>query len=224
MSTLSASSLSQIDDSFTLKDIQLLSTLNFPMLTAVDTVDWEGLPNLGGLSFTAGLQQVSSLSIQNTVLGTLDGIDLVEVDTLFVVNNFFLNDITMQLGNVSTAMTISANGDTVRAEFPNMEWASNVSLADCTDINMDSLSAVNGSFGVGSSFMESISLPNLTVVGGSFAFIDNNKLTNISAPSLRQLSAGGLIIANNTNLEKVDGFPRLANIGGAVDMAGSFTR
>jgi hypothetical protein len=221
MSSLSADSLSQIDDSFQLQDVQLLSTLNFPSLTAVDTVDWEGLPNLGGLSFTAGLSQVSSLSIQNTVLGSLDGVNLLEVDTLFVVNNFYLNDITMQLGNVSTSLTLSANGNDVKASFPNLEWATNMTLANCSSIDLQSLSSVNGSLGFYSNYMESISFPNLTMVGQSFYFVDNPSLTNVSAPSIKTVG-GGLVMSNNTDLEVVNGFNKLESVGGAVDFNGNF--
>ncbi|KAK3055367.1 cell wall protein Ecm33 [Extremus antarcticus] len=221
MSSLSADSLSQIDDSFQLRDLQLLSTLNFPSLQSVNTVDWEGLPNLGALSFTAGLSKVASLSIQNTVLGSLDGVNLVEVDTLFVVNNFYLNHITMQLGNVSTALTLSANGNDVQASFPNLEWATNMTLANCSSIDLQSLSAVNGSLGFYSNYMQSLSFPNLTMVGQSFYFVDNPSLTNISAPSVKTVG-GGLVMSNNTDLQTVNGFNKLESVGGAVDFNGNF--
>ncbi len=223
MSSLSADSLSQIDDSFQLRDLQLLSTLNFPSLQSVNTVDWEGLPNLGALSFTAGLSKVASLSIQNTVLGSLDGVNLVEVDTLFVVNNFYLNHITMQLGNVSTALTLSANGNDVQASFPNLEWATNMTLANCSSIDLQSLSAVNGSLGFYSNYMQSLSFPNLTMVGQSFYFVDNPSLTNISAPSVKTVG-GGLVMSNNTDLQTVNGFNKLESVGGAVDFNGNFKK
>ncbi|KAI7002295.1 hypothetical protein KC366_g19313, partial [Hortaea werneckii] len=73
---LSSGTLEVITDSFTLNEVSLLSTLNFARLTDVSKVEWEGLPQLQGLSFTTGLQMVESLSIQNTQLGSLDGINL----------------------------------------------------------------------------------------------------------------------------------------------------
>jgi hypothetical protein len=223
MSTLSADSLATIDDSFTMNNVSQISTLTFPSLTSVDTVEWQGLPNLGALTFTAGLSKVSELNIQNTVLGSLEGINLMEVDTLFVANNFYLNDITMQLETVGTGLTLSENGNDVRAEFPNLESAVNISLSDCSTINLQSLSTVNGSLGFYSSAIESLTLTNLTSVSNSFAIVDNSKLTNVSAPSLKSVG-GGFIIANNTALETVDGFGRLSFVGGAVDMNGVFQR
>jgi len=71
---LSADSLHTIDDSFILNSLTILSTLDFPRLTSVDTIDWTALPALQVLSFTAGVQTVNTLSIQNTQLDTADGL------------------------------------------------------------------------------------------------------------------------------------------------------
>ena len=221
MTSLSGDSLTQIDDSFSLNNIQILSTLNFPALTDVDTVDWIGLPNLQGLSFTSALQRVGSLSIQNTELGSLEGIDLQEVDTFIVANNPYLNDITMQLGNVSTALSLEANGRDVRVSFPNLEWAYNMTFRNCSSVEIPSLTSLNGSLGFYSNYFTSLSAPNLTNVGGGVAFVSNPPLTNVSMPELVQVN-GGLQLANNSHLETIDGFPRLQRIGGAIDFNGEF--
>jgi len=221
MVSLSGSDLSQIDGTFTLNNIQILSTLNFPALTAVDTVIWQGLPNLQGLSFTAGLQEVSQLSIQNTELGSLDGINLQQVDTMIVANNFYLNDITMQLGNITNALSIEANGRNVHANFPDLQWAYNMTFRNCSSVNIQSLATLNGSLGFYTNYFDSLSAPNLTTVGGGVAFVSNGDLTNVSMPELKQIN-GGLQLANNTNLMQVDGFSRLARIGGAIDCNGFF--
>lgn len=221
MVSLSGDSLSQIDDSFALDNIQILSTLNFPALTDVDTVDWIGLANLQGLSFTAGLQRVNSLSIQNTQLASLDGIDLMEVDTFIVANNPYLQDITMQLGNVSTALSLEANGRDVKVSFPNLEWAYNMTFRNCSSIDIQSLGTLNGSLGFYSNYFSTISAPNLTNVGGGLAFVSNGDLTNISFPELIQVN-GGLQVANNTALSTINGFSRLQRVGGAIDFNGDF--
>lgn len=222
MASLSGDSLSQIDDSFQLNNVQTLTTLNFPALTAVDTVDWVGLPNLQGLSFTAGLQQASSLSIQNTELGSLDGINLQVIDSLIVANNPYLDQVSMQLGNVSTALTLEANGRNVQASFPNLEWAYNMTFRNVSSVSLPSLATLNGSLGFYSNYIMSLSAPNLTTVGGGLAFVSNEDLTNVSMPELKTVS-GGLQLANNTALKSINGFPRLTDVGGAVDFNGNFT-
>ena len=219
--SLSGDSLSQIDDSFTLKDVQILSTLSFPMLTSVDTVDWTGLPNLQSLSFSAGLSKVTNLGIQNTGLGSLSGISLEQVAIFFVANNIFLVDITMPLRYVSNALSLSSNGRDVRASFPNMQWANNMTFRNCSSVELPSLASLNGSLGFYTNYFDSISAPNLTLVGGSLAFVSNGPLTNISFPELTQVN-GGLQVANNTHLESITGFPRLQRVGGAIDFNGEF--
>merc|ERR1711967_74267 len=132
----------------------------------------EGLPQLQGLSFTTGLQMVESLSIQNTQLGSLDGINLQVADTVYIANNNFLNDITMQLGNVSDSMVLEANGLNVSAIFPNMKWGNELTFRNCSQVSLPSLATTNGS------------MPVLTKVGGGLNVANNTGLRTIAFPQL----------------------------------------
>ena len=222
LSSISGAGLRSISGEFALREVQILTNLNFPQLSSVGTVNWNALPNLAGLSFTSGLQMVKRIGIQNTGLQSLEGINLKSVDEFFVVNNNYLNDITMQLQYVGTSLTLSANGDQVQASFPNMEWAYNISFRNVSSVDLPSLATLNGSMGFYNSFMDSVSLPNVTEVGGSLAFVSNDALTNVSVPQLTKIG-GGLQLANNTDLEEIDGFPELKAVGGAIDINGYFT-
>ena len=222
ISSIGGSGLESIGDSFTLDNVQTLSTLNFPQLTEVKSIEWIGLPALQGLSFTSGIQSVESLSIQNTNLGSLEGIDLETVDTFFVANNVYLTEINMQLANVETSLQIAANGEEVEVEFPNMEWAFNMTFRNCSRISLPSLAAVNGSLGFYTNYFESLAAPNLTTIGGGLSFVSNEELTNASFPELKTVS-GGLQLANNTALEEVTGFPSLTRVGGDLDINGNFS-
>ena len=223
MGSLSADSLSEIDDSFSLTNIQILTSLNFPALTSVNTVDWSGLANLAGLSFTAGLQKASTLSIQNTVLSTLSGISLETVDNFIVANNGYLNQVSMPLGKVTNSLSLEANGRSVHASFPNMIWANNMTFRNCSTVDVPSLASLNGSLGFYSNYFPSFSAPNLTTVQGSLAFVSNGDLTNVSMPELKQVG-GAFQIANNTQYSEITGFPRVTDVGGAVDCNGEFTK
>ena len=222
LSSFSGDQLQQIDDLFEIKNIQLLTTLNFPSLTSATTVEWEGLPNLQGLSLGAGLTQADTLSIQNTGLYNLEGINLESVDTVIIANNPDLTAISMQVDRITGSLSLQANGRELAVDFPNLEIANNATFRNCSSIGLDSLSAVNGSLGFLANFMDSISAPNHTSVGGTLGFISNAALTNISMPQLKSLT-GGLLIANNTNLEEIDGFPKLSSVMGNVDCTGSFS-
>ncbi|KAK5127362.1 hypothetical protein LTR85_006701 [Meristemomyces frigidus] len=221
MTQLSGDSLAIIDDSFTLNSLTILSTLNFPRLESVATIDWTALPALQGLSFTTGVQTAGSVSIINTQLATLDGIDLTTVDSMTISNNDYLNDIDMQIGNISTSLIIEANGRNVTASFPNLEWAYNITLRNVTEVYIPSLASLNGSMGFYANFFTSIAAPNLTTVGGSLSFVSNEDMTNMSFPELKTVN-GGLQVANNTALKTID-FPSLQTVGGALDFNGNFT-
>jgi len=220
LTSLSADSLRRIDGAFDLQDCQILSTLNFPQLNEVDTIEWIALAALQGLSFTNMVQKANSVSIRNTQLNSLDGINLAMVDTMDIQNNNYLDDITMQLGNVSTSLNVYANGRNVSVILPNLEWAARISIANASTISFPSLASVNGSLGLYSNFFESVAAPNLTDVGGTLAIVSNEKATNVSFPQLTTVT-GGLSVQNNTELADVSGFPVLETVGGALDMYGN---
>lgn len=223
MSSLSAGNLESIKGQFNLDSLTILSSLSFPLLTDVGSIVWTALPALQGLSFTTGVQTASELNIQNTQLNSLDGIDLQVVDTVYIVNNNYLEDINMQLGNVTDSLTLAANGKNVSAIFPNMLWANNMTFRNVSQVSIPSLASVNGSLGFYSNEFSMLSAANLTKVGGSLSFVSNPDLTNISMPALTTVT-GGFQVANNTELDIVESFPKLATVGGALDFYGNFTK
>lgn len=222
MTSLSADSLQEIGDSFTLESLTILSTLSFPQLTKVDTIEWTALPALQGLSFTTGVQEINMLTIDNTQLASLDGINLQVADTISVTNNPYLETVSMQLGNVTQSMTFGSNGRQLKADFPNLEWAYNITLRNCSEVSIPSLASVNGSLGFYANGFDTLSAPNLTNVGGSLSFVSCESVTNISFPELTTIG-GGFQLANNTKLGNIDGFPALKTVGGALDFNGAFT-
>lgn len=219
VTSISADSLETIDGSFNLKRNEILSNLNFPQLSEVDEIDWDGLPALQGLSFTNRIQKATTVSIINTNLADLEGIDLETVETVSIQNNEYLDEINMQLGNVSDIFELFANGRNVSLMLPNLIWANRLNIANASSVRLPSLASVNGTLGLYSNFFEQMQAPNLTDVGGTLAINNNNALTNISFPQLTIVS-GGLTIQNNTELADVSGFPLLETVGGALDMYG----
>jgi len=222
MTSLSGSTLQTITDTFSLQSLTILTNLNFPQLTNVQTIDWNVLNALQSLSFgTQGVQTAMSVSIQDTQLNSLNGINLQEVGTMFIANNNYLNQINMQLGNITNALTLEANGRNVSATFPNLIWAYNMTIRNVSTFASPSLAALNGSLGFYSNEVATISAPNLTTVGGALSFVSNTDLTELDMPMLRSVQ-GGLQVANNTELETVS-FPMLKTISGALDFNGNFT-
>lgn len=218
---LSAQNLQEVEGSFELTSLTVLTSLNFPVLTKLDTISWITLPALQGLSFTTGVQELNGLEISDTELSSLDGINLEVADTIIVTNNRYLTSINMQLGNVTDSIILGANSKDLVIEFPNLIWANNMTISNCSEFTAQSLETVNGSVAFYYSTFKTLSAANLTEVGGDLTFVANNELTNISMPMLE--SVGSLAIANNSALEEVNGFAALATISGAVDFDGAFT-
>lgn len=223
LGSLSAPDLEEIGGRFDLNGLTILSTLSFPKLAKVDTISWIALPALQGLTFSnTGVQEVNMLTIDNTELASLDGINLQVADTIYIGNNRFLDSVNMQLGNVTESLTFTNNGADLVAEFPNLIWAYNITIRNLSSVAVPSLASVNGSLGFyGNTFMN-FSAPNLTDVGGSLAFVSNDQLSNITLPELTTVG-GGFQIANNSALEQINGFPKLATVGGALEFTGAFT-
>lgn len=226
ISELSADDLETITDSFSLNELTQLTSLRFPSLTSVDTIEWLGLPSLQGLSFgDEGVQQASSLSIQNTELSSLNGINLEVADSIYIANNPYLSQIQMQLGNISEAITIEANAQSATGgsngtivELTNLIWAANMTFINVSTVLIPSLETVNGSLGFYGNSMETISAENLTEVQGGITFNTNSVLSNITMPNLETVE-GGLIMTRNPELAEIS-FPSLTTIGGALDLNG----
>jgi hypothetical protein len=179
VTSFSSSTIGQIKGTFHLENLTLLSSLKMSMLTAVKTILFLSLPNLGQVTFPATVTSASSVTVSNTFLGTLAGINVTSVSVLQIDNNPHLTEITSNIGNISSAAVFNANGANLAISFPLLKWASNMTFRDVGSVDLPSLQTINGSLGFYESSVESISAPNLTSVGnfatgvGSLAFVAN---------------------------------------------------
>ncbi|CZT08727.1 related to sporulation-specific protein 2 precursor [Rhynchosporium graminicola] len=225
--SITSSTINKIGGEFRLFNLTLLSNLQFDVLKSVKTIYWEALPTLPQLNFAGPLSQASSVTISNTFLSTLTGINLNTVGTLQIDNNNNLKSFDTQVANITNALNINANGNQLAVTFPNLIWAANMTFRNISSIKFPSLATVNGSLGFYDNYMESISAPNLTTIGnfatsfGSMAIVTNEKLTNITFPMLKSVG-GANQIANNTNLNAIS-FPSLSQVAGAIDFSGNFS-
>lgn len=221
MTALTASQLTTITGTMKFTSLTKLNVLSMPKLTKVGAISWTTLNGLQRLGFDAKVTEAKTVFITDTALTSLEGINLAEVDNFEITNNAFLRKISTQVGNITQALTINNNGPNLELEFPNLIWAYNMTVRNVSTLSIPSLKRVNTTFGVYGSYMESVAAPNLTRVDGDLAFVDDAMLTNISMPLLTSIG-GGLLIANNTALLNITGFPSLKSAGGAVSIAGTF--
>jgi hypothetical protein len=222
MKRLSANQLETLDGEMELNGATQLFNVDFPKLKTIDSIKFNALPNLLNLGFTAEVEKADKIDIQNTALRSLKGINIEQVDTIFIANNGFINDIEMQLGNVSDSLTFADNNENVKVSLPNLIWATNMTFRFCGSISVPSLETLNGSLGLYNNGFETFSAPNLTSIGQALALVANEKLSNLTFPMLQKIN-GNLQIANNTKLDKVEGFPALERIGASFDISGNMS-
>ncbi|KAF2399169.1 hypothetical protein EJ06DRAFT_479338 [Trichodelitschia bisporula] len=221
LTSVGADSLQEIGGAFEVNNDQILNTLNFPQLTAAGTINFQALPNLPLLGFSSNVAKTRSLNIQNTFLNTLDGINLQQVDDIYIANNRLLQDISFQVSTIKQSLILESNGDRLSASFPNLISASNLTFRNCPSVSIPSLHNVTGSLGFYENTFESLAAPNLTTIGGTLAVNTNDNLKNITFPVLKTIG-GGFQVQNNTQLK--DGtFSSVESIGGALDFYGAFS-
>lgn len=202
--------------------LTILNTVDFPKLKKITGIKWSALPNLNQIGFTSIVEEADVIDIQNTGLTSLNGINIQKAKTVKVANNQYINEIKMQLGNVSTSLDFSDNNEEVVVELPNLIWAGNLTFRFCGSVSLNSLEKLNGSLGLYNNGFESFSAPNLTEVGQALAIIGNEQLSNVSFPLVTKIS-DDLRFANNSKLAEVDGLPELKSVGGAFDISGNMT-
>lgn len=221
LTSLSATTLNAIGGDMILRSLTIMSNLGFPALTSVKSLQWTTLNALQELTFTKGLTKADSILITDTQLNDLNGISLETVGSLNINNNNFLKLIHIEFANVTGLLNIDSNAPGLVVEFPNLEWAFNMTLRNISSITIDSLQTVNSTLGFYGDLMTSISAPNLTQVMGDLAVVANPNLKNISMPLLKTVG-GGFLVANNTDLEKINAFPSLKTTG-AINFSGNFS-
>jgi hypothetical protein len=218
---LQSSSLETIGGEFKMNNVTKLISLDFSELESVGSLSWTSVTNLQTATF-GPLTKADQVIISDTFLNTLEGIDLSTVRLLDINNNRRLSTFTSKLGSLSENLNIQANGLSLNVSLPNLIWIANMTIANVTDFQVPSLEIVNGSARFDSNYFSTFSAPNLTETSsGDISFVGNSNLDNLTFPVLTKIG-GGLLIANNTALEKMTAFPELESVGGAVKLRGSF--
>ncbi|KAL2269149.1 hypothetical protein VTJ83DRAFT_3995 [Remersonia thermophila] len=224
LETLSSSTLTSVGGAFVLKNVTKINAINFSKLTSVRALQWQSLSLLS--SITLGpLSSADEVTISDTVLQSLEGIDLTNVKKFNINNNRRLQQFSSKLATLDEELIIQANGIGLglTVDLPNLVWAANMAIANVTKFSVPSLKVVNGSARFDSNFFESFSAPNLThTEKGDISFVGNAALNNLTFPRLTVIG-GGLLVANNTALDEINAFSKLERVGGAIKLRGNFT-
>ncbi len=221
--SLSSDSLETVGGTFQLNNATSLTSLIFPALGEVGAIDWATLSSLQEPTFgTPGITKAKSVTVADTFVANLDGINVQELTDMNINNNRRLSKFSTSIKTLSNALYVTANALNMTMEMPNLEWIANMTIANVSSFSVPSLKYVNGSMRFDSNYFSDFLAANLTMIkDGDLSFVSNPQLTNISIPQLEKVG-GGVTIANNTELTKIDGLDSLAGVGGAIKMRGSF--
>lgn len=218
----SSSDLTTVGGAFEMKNVTKLISISLPKLNSVKTLTWQSLTRLETIDLA--VTKAEEVSVSDTFLKSLKGLDVTSVKKLDINNNRLLTTFTSSLANLGDTLNIQANGIGLDVSLPNLIWIANMTIANVTRFSVPSLAVVNGSARFDSNYFSSFSAPNLTETqSGDISFVGNGNLANVTFPKLERIG-GGLLVANNTELSDVNGFPKLSSIGGAVKLRGSFKK
>lgn len=198
-------------------------------MRSVRTVELLSLAVLNTFSMGSGVTQVDSMSITDTNIADLTGIDINTINTLQLETNSNLASFESNIKTINSSVTISTNGNrNMSVSMPQLIFVNNAQISGVGAFDVPSLKNVSSLRFAENENMVKFAAANLTMVGentkntGSLSFTDNAMLTNLSFPNLQKIT-GDLTIANNTAMKNITGFPKLTGVFGALILGGNFT-
>ncbi|KAI9728745.1 MAG: hypothetical protein M1828_002851 [Chrysothrix sp. TS-e1954] len=223
LDSLSAGSLQKVGGMFRMFGLTTLSSLTMPDLSQVDDLRWQTLPALQGITF-GSFETASNIFIQDTAIQKLDQLNVKMANTINVANNQFLTSIDWDITNCTGAFNVNSNNANggLTASFSSLQSVGGLFVSNVSSLELGALSNVNGSLAVSGSSIKSLACPNLTMTTNGLTISNNQQLTNISFPMLKE-DNGNVAVINNNNLGGVLTFPALTTIRGALNCTGSFS-
>lgn len=191
-------------------------------LKSVKSLELVNLAQLSGLTLgTSGVTKATSIKIQDTFISDLSGLNVATADNITIANNGRLTMFNAKLENVTYTLSVVDNAGGMQINMSRLESAGVLDFRSIKSFDAPLLQTANRLSFQESPDLLSVSANNLTSIKDSLTLDNNKKLANISFTSLEKIS-GDMTIRNNTALLKINKFPQLKTIGGAVLLAGSF--
>lgn len=219
---LNMNKLKTISGSLTVDAFTQLHNIDFSSLTKVEKLSLISLPSFAQINLNKGISEAGSITLSDTALSSLEGlIDYDHVGALDINNNKNISKIDLRnLESVSDRLSLSFNSDDCEVNLDNLEWASNLTIQDVSDLSIGNLTSVNSTFLIAYNKFDKIEFKNLKKIGGALQFFANDEVTEVSFDSLEEVG-GEVDIYNNTDLQDMgDSFKKLKTIDGAVSIKG----
>lgn len=219
---IQAPRLTNVGGTFELNSLTSLNSVHTPVLRDFNTINWRVVPILTDVELDPNAKTAKRVIISDTSLVGFEGFSNVEeLEVLNINNNRFMEYIKTNVKRVTQQLSISANAKELELDMPSLEWADNITVRDTSSASMPKLKNVKHSLEFIENMFHSLELPALESVGGTLGVIENVNLKKVDFTNVTYIN-GGLMIANNTQIEKIDFFPELQQIGGAIQFTGKF--
>jgi hypothetical protein len=161
-----------------------LNTLDFPLLTAVDTTNFDQLPSVSTFNFSSGPSSVTNVFITNTSLSTLEGIDLQNADNIQITNNAHLVHASLPFETAKDVITVSFNGPLVNLSLPQLTSAGHIILRNIAAASLPSLNFLSDIFTLLETSVTELALDSLSVASLNLTLLYNDNLTTTSFQGL----------------------------------------
>lgn len=219
---INLSGLQNVTGSLEFNALTQLTNIDFSRLTSAEELSFISLPSFSQLNLNSGLANVSSLTLSDTAISSIDQLlNFQTIGLLNVNNNKNITSIDLSsLETVSEGLTLSFNSDKASIKLDNLIWASNLTIQDVGDVSISSLEAVNGSLVLAYNSFESVQLDLLKTVGSSLLVFANDDLEDLWMANLTTIN-GEIRVFNNSMLLVVD-LGSLEVVKGALSMTGDF--
>ncbi|KAI8994746.1 hypothetical protein BDB01DRAFT_736596 [Pilobolus umbonatus] len=220
--SFSAPHLKSVNGQVKIENHTHLNKLDLPQLTQVRDLNLSVLPALENIDFPAGLSQISSLVIKDTRAPNVRGFRPSTIESFSLSSNNYMTSFDFSSVKESTRdIVILGNNPSFTFEAPNLVSLRMANFFNLGGIDMPALVDVRSDISFHENDFTSLHLDAVETVGGTMTIANNNRLTETSFKGLQRI-IGALAVGNNTQLTTIDGFPKLAEIHGVVDLAGSF--
>ncbi|CAO3649020.1 unnamed protein product [Cunninghamella blakesleeana] len=220
--TIELSALRSVTGTLKIDNNPQLSNIILSKLTEVNTTIFNGLPSIQSLQFPSVLQEIRRIDVTDTSLSTLDGINATSIDEINIAGNKKLNDIRLShVQSIGKSFYVSKNGDKLSLNLGSLQEIQSGTFESLQDIQLNGLQTVNGGLYFYNNQMRSIDLSNVTQWPGALSIENNANLETVRVTKLEQLG-GAITIKNNNRLVFADVFPELSQVGGSMELTGTF--
>lgn len=217
---IEADNIHRIGNKFTLRDLTSLNSISFASLRYVKIIDWKVLPILNVAYFGNAIKETESVTVSDTSLIEFPAFLFNNLEILDINNNRYLESIDCNVEKITGRLHIAANSRDVRVSLPKLQSAKNVSIHEVLDLDLSNLEEIESSINFINNLFIDLSLPVLKSIGGTMSLLKNQNLGKVEFPNVTEIG-GGLMIVNNTKIDRINFYPKLTIIGGAIELVGN---